>query len=100
MSSWFERFRQRQRELASGVDADLVRGNRQRFRRALGMIVMGFFLIGISTIVDLSGTLRMIGMVSGVALAISGGLMAEWASAERRFLDRPNPDDPPRLVKK
>jgi len=64
------------------------------------MIVMGFFLIGISTIVDLSGTLRMIGMVSGVALAISGGLMAEWASAERRFLDRPNPDDPPRLVKK
>ena len=100
MSSWFERFRQRQQELASGVDADLARGNRRRFRRALGLIGMGFVLAALGTMLNLSGTLRMIAIVSGIAMAICGGLMAEWASAERRFLDRPDPQEPPRLFKK
>ena len=44
MPSWLERWHKRQRELAQGADADLMRANRRRFRVALGLIGGGLAL--------------------------------------------------------
>ncbi|MGB6623966.1 MAG: hypothetical protein WBE43_04210, partial [Candidatus Acidiferrales bacterium] len=48
MLDWFRRYRQRQRDLAAGVDADLVRSNRRKSRFALWCVGIGFLLFGIN----------------------------------------------------
>jgi hypothetical protein len=45
MSGWWERWQRRQCELTQGVDADLVRDNRRRYKLALGLLAFGLSLI-------------------------------------------------------
>lgn len=99
MLHWFERRRQRQRELRQGVDADLVRANRKRWKLA-GALLACFFLL---TIVQ--DKFKFLGawhhIVTGAeAITLIGGFaLAFWARGESAFLDRPEPEEPPRLWK-
>jgi hypothetical protein len=68
--NWFDRWRKRQYQLASGVDADLVRDNQKRYRLAFGLLGFGFALGLLTAKVRLPDTLRLIAsVVATVSLA-------------------------------
>jgi len=100
MSSWLARRRQRQHELDSGVDADLIFDNRKRYRRAAVLIASGILLALLSASSFIVGLLRLI--VGGLAALsfISGYLLALWARRADMFLHEPDAEDPPRLFKR
>ena len=50
---WFTRWRERRRELAAGVDADLVQANRQRWKLSLSLWALLFVLLGIQAKIKL-----------------------------------------------
>jgi hypothetical protein len=100
MSSWLERWRKRKSDLAHGVDADLVRDNRNRYKLAFGLIGLGFLLGLLDSKIQIPSTLRSI-VVGMVFMSIIGGfLLAAWARQEDAFLSKPDPEEPPRIFKR
>jgi Flp pilus assembly protein TadB len=95
--STLDRWQARQQELDRGVDADLVRDNRRRYRLSLGLTVLGLLLLWLG--VRLSHVLRVIVLGTGVVSLIVGLLMAEWAKWEWRFLRKPSPEAPRSIIK-
>jgi hypothetical protein len=100
MSNWFRRWRQRQRDLARGVDADLVRQNRNRFKLAFGLWGVGFLLSLLRNKASISGVLGSIAQYASVALIFAGIFLGFWAGQVNAFLDKPDPEEPPRLFKR
>jgi hypothetical protein len=100
MSSWLERWRQRQRELACGVDADLVRDNNRRYKLAGGLIGLGFLLVLVGLKAHVSGVLPMILTTMGGALVIAGWFLAIWANRMDILLRKPDGEEPPRIFKR
>ncbi len=99
MLEGFDRYLRRQRDLATGVDADLVQGNRRKFRLAISLIGVAFLLLGIDRIIKPHGLIQEVfGWLLGVLL-VSGTLIAMWAGQERAFLDKPEPKKPSSLFK-
>ena len=96
--SWYRRWRQRQEDLAGGVDADLIHTNKKRFGLALGLIALGFLLIRFSGRLSAGETLRSIGIVAGGVCILGGFVVGQWASLERRFLMKPDPEQPPSIL--
>jgi hypothetical protein len=47
MLGWFRRYQQRQRDLAAGVDAGLVRSNRTKGKIVLWLWGVGLLLLGV-----------------------------------------------------
>jgi GAF domain-containing protein len=81
---WFNRYRQRQRDLAAGADADLVRSNRRQFKFALWCTGISLLLIGVD------GRLHdipedVVGFIA-VVLLMAGILVGQLAMRERLFL--------------
>jgi hypothetical protein len=99
MLGWFGRWRQRQRDLSQGVDADLVRDNSNRYRLAFGLIGFGFLLSLLDARIKIPSTLRSILMGMAIASVIAGFLLAAWARQERAFLSKPDPEEPPSIFK-
>lgn len=99
MLDWLRRWQLRQRELQNGVDADLVRTNRRRWKVCLALFACSFLLIGIRAKVNLSDSWHTIAVTLTTIFLVGGMLMGRWASAEQSFLNRPNPKEPPRLWK-
>jgi hypothetical protein len=99
MSNWFERWRQRQSDLAQGVDADLQRDNGNRYRVAFGLIGFGFLLSLLDTNVKMPGTLRSIVVGMAIVSVIAGFVLAAWARQAGAFLGKPGPEEPPRIFK-
>jgi len=99
MSSWLERWRHRQRDLAQGADADLVRDNRNRYRLAFGLMGFGFLLSLLDTKVKIPNTLRLIIVGMATASLVAGFLLALWARQMAAFLSKPQPEEPPRMIK-
>lgn len=99
MWSWLERWEQRRRELEQGVDADLVRDNRRRWKLSLGLSALGFLLIGVQALVKLPGPFHEIAVGLTVVFLIGGLALGKWARAEGSFLNRPDPKEPPKLWK-
>lgn len=99
MNSWFDRWRQRQSDLAQGVDADLVRDNSNRYRLAFGLIGFGFLLGLLDAKIQVPRTLHLILVAIVVVSLITGVLLAAWARQEAAFLSRPDPKEPPRMFK-
>ena len=100
MSNWFERFRERERDLAEGADADLVRDNRNRDKVAFGLIGFACLLSWLSSAkIQIPSTLRSI--VAGLAIVsfLVGFFLALWARQEDAFLSKPDPEEPPRMFK-
>jgi hypothetical protein len=99
MSSWFERWRQRQREIIQGVDADLFSDNDKRYRLGFGLLGLGFVLSLFAVKFHIPSALRMI--VRGIASVsfLAGLLLVGWARQQADFLNKPDPEEPPRIFK-
>jgi hypothetical protein len=97
--SWWERWRERQYQLAQGVDADLARGNHQRFRLAFGLLVFAFLLAILTSKLHLPTTLRFIISVIVIGAFLVGFVLAAWARQEAAFLSKPGPEEPPKIFK-
>jgi predicted lysophospholipase L1 biosynthesis ABC-type transport system permease subunit len=94
MTNWLKRFQERQRELAQGVDADLVKANRSRFRRGLFLLAFGCLLGLVGPKMHLSLVLRAVtAVVFGVSCLI-GLFMLQWAARESAFLNSPESEKP------
>jgi uncharacterized membrane protein HdeD (DUF308 family) len=96
---WWERWQQRQQELAAGADADLVRDNRKKQRWSTVLFGAGLLLLLVLARFRPWKTLGTIGAVVGVVLLIAGSLLGKWARAESSFLDEPDPEKPPSIFK-
>jgi|SRR5215831_3146544 len=96
--SRYRRWRQRQQDLARGVDADLVRTNNRRFGLAVGLVALGFLLFSLSDRPSAGETLRSIVIVAGGVCLFGGYVMGQWALWERRFLKKADPEPPPSIL--
>jgi hypothetical protein len=97
MFDWFSRYNQRQRDLAAGADADLVRTNRRQFKFGLWCTGIGLLLIGVDE--KLHDTPETVVGFVAVVLLITGILVGQLAMRERWFLRKPDPKKPPSLFK-
>lgn len=100
MFGWIRRWNQRQRDLTLGVDADLVRNNRKRYKLAFGLQGLALFLIVLCSEFHIPRTLRWIlSAAAGVSFLV-GFLLAIWAQQEDAFLSKPDHEEPPRIFKR
>jgi hypothetical protein len=99
MWEWLERWQRRQRDLQEGADADLVRDNRRRWKICWWLMGCSFILIGIQAVVKFSDPWHTIAVTVTMVCLVGGVLFGHWARAEKSFLERPNPKEPPRLWK-
>ena len=97
--NWFERWRQREFELARGVDADLVADNQKRYRLASMLLAFGFALGLMVSKVHLRSTLHLIVVVIATVCLIGGFALAAWARQESAFLRKPEAENPPKIFK-
>lgn len=100
MSGWLQRWRQRQHDLARGVDADLVRDNGKRYKVAFGLIGLGLLLAVPGSTIHTPSLLHWVLLDAGGVSAVVGFLMAMWAREESAFLDKPDPEEPPTIFKR
>jgi hypothetical protein len=97
--SWWERWQERQEELAQGADADLVRDNRRKWRLGWGLSSFALLLLFVLAKVPVCRPLQLILGVVALVSVIIGGLVSSWARAESRFLNRPDREKPPSIFK-
>jgi hypothetical protein len=89
----------RQRDLARGADAELVRDNARRYQVALGFMGLGFFLALLGNKAQPPSPLYWILVGFGGLSMLVGFLMALWAREESGFLSKPDSEDPPKIFK-
>lgn len=99
MLDWFRRYQQRERELAAGVDGDLVKSNRTKGRIALGLFGLGILLLGVNRLVKPDSLIEEILFWFIWPTFAAGLILGKWAQVERAFLDEPEPKKPPSLFK-
>ena len=99
MLEWFGRYLRRQRELAVGVDADLVRSNRRKFTFAGSLLAFASLFLGIDRVVKPRGLIHEVFVWVILVLYLGGTLIVNWAWQERAFLVKPDPKKPPSLFK-
>ena len=97
--SWWERWTERQYQLAQGVDADLVRANHHRFRWAFGLLVFAFLLGIVVSKHHLPSTQRFIVDAIVIVAFLVGFVLAAWSRQEAAFLSKPGPQGPPKIFK-
>ena len=100
MLGWLGRQQKRWRELSQGVDADLVRDNRRRYKWAAALITFGLILVPLSRSVPPSGAIYDIVVGAAMSSWIAGVVLLHWAYRESLFLNRPDSEDPPKLFRK
>jgi len=94
-----QRWSQRQRDLTRGVDADLVRDNRKRYKVAFGLIGLGLLLAVLGSKVHTPSLVHWVMLDAGGVSTVVGVLMAMWAREESAFLSKPDPEEPPTIFK-
>ena len=99
MREWLKRLNERQRDLGRGVVADLVRDNRSRWRSALGISLLGIVLVVGEDRAPIPGWAHLSIRIAGIAFLLLGLVVAKWALQERAFLNKPDPEEPPRMFK-
>jgi hypothetical protein len=100
MSGWLARYMQRQRELAQGVDADLVSDNRRRYAIAWRLLGLAFLLLFLGAKVPMPRILRNVFLGAIMAALVGGFVMAQWARLGQASLEKPDPEEPPSIFKK
>jgi hypothetical protein len=99
MWDWWRQQRQRDEDIARGADADLFADNRRRWKLAGRFVVAACLLMASLAVFGLSGRLHKI-FVTVIALCfVSAFFLVQWAKAERGFLNKPDPKEPPRIFK-
>lgn len=97
--NWLERRIRRQTELAQGIDADLVRDNRKRYKFAIGLLSFAVLLSFLTSKVHLAEPLRpFVGAIAGCS-GVAGLVLLVWARQEEIVLNKPDPEDPPNIFK-
>jgi hypothetical protein len=86
MWNWLERRMQRQEELRSGVDTDLVQDNRRKWKLALGSFGLVGLLLVIDTVFHLRGGFHVAVVFAGAVFLVFGLVAGKWAQAESGFL--------------
>jgi hypothetical protein len=99
MMGWLKRWQRRQEELGQGVDADLVRDNRRKFRLVDWLSGLSILFVFIAWKMRFWGGLRAVFGVAAAVLFVAGGILRYWAQAENNFLDRPDSEEPPSILK-
>jgi hypothetical protein len=99
MNGWFDRRFQRQRELRQGADADLVGENRKRWKLAWCLWGSGLVLGFVQTKVRLPAIWHSIAVWLSVTAFLVGAVLLRWGQIERNFLNRPDPEGPPKIFK-
>jgi hypothetical protein len=99
MSGWLQRWSQRQHDLARGVDADLVRDNGRRFKVDFGLIGFGLLLAMLGSKVHTPSLMHWVLLEAGGVSTVVGFFMAMWAREEAAFLNKPDPEEPPTILK-
>jgi hypothetical protein len=100
MWNWFERWVQRQNDLEKGVDADLVEGNRRKWKLVFWFMGCGALLLSLDGLFLIPIWFRRVVLFSSALMIIAGFLLLRWASAEHAFLNRPEPKEPPSIFKR
>ncbi len=99
MLEWFGRYLRRQRDLARGVDADLVQGNRRKFRLASSFFGLASLLSVIDRVARPHGLIQEVFFWLIGVLFLGSAFVGRWAWQERVFLVKPDPKKPPSLFK-
>jgi hypothetical protein len=94
MLEWVGRWQQRQRELASRVDADLVRANRKKYRFSWTLFALAFVLLGFQAVFKLRGVFHEVAIWITSVCFVGGMILIRWAKIQRSFLERPTPKEP------
>jgi len=97
--SYWQRLSQRQQDLARGFDADLVRDYRRRAWLSSILLGAGWLLLYVDSKLRLHGTLHSIIAYLAGACVVVGIPLWWWAKQERVFLDKPDPEEPPSILK-
>jgi hypothetical protein len=97
--SYWQRFRQRQEDLARGADADLVRDYRRRGLLSSILLGAAWLLLYVDSRLRLQGILHSIIAYLAGACAVVSIPLWWWASQERFFLRKPDPEEPPSILK-
>ena len=99
MRNWLKRQQDRQRELERGVDADLVHGNRRRFRVSFRLLAAGTVLALAARYLPGPPWARRTLTLAASGCLVCGFILFKWAMRERAFLNEPGPEEPPKLFK-
>jgi membrane glycosyltransferase len=99
MIGWIRRWNQRQRDLTQGVDADLVRANRKRYKLALGLLALALLLMLLCAKVQIPSALLWILSAAATVFFLASLFLGLWAQQEDAFLSKPDPEEPPRIFK-
>ena len=97
--TWFERYLQRQNDIAQGADADLLAENARRYRLATALLIASGLLFWIAAKSRLPHAAHTVLNVVASILAVASGILFRWARAVNRFLHSPDPEDPPGILK-
>jgi hypothetical protein len=98
MTNWLKPFQQRHRELARGVDADLVKTNHRRFWRGLILLAFGCLLGFVGPKIHLPFVLRIAAAVVFGVSCLIGLFTLQWAARESAFLNSPDLEKPPSIL--
>jgi len=96
---WWVRQQERRYEIDRGADADLLCDARRRPFIGLALITLALLLGLVYFKLHLAGTLKAIAIAIIAVLFVVGGGLAAWARAERDFLYKPDPEEPPSILK-
>lgn len=99
MWNWLKRQEERQRDLERGVDADLVRDNEKRSRLSLCAWLIGCALVLAANYLPVPKWAQVAIRFVGFGLLVGGYVSSRWARREKAFLDKPDPEEPPRLFR-
>lgn len=91
------RWDERARDLERGVDADLVKANRKRYQISSLLMALGVGMIPLALWPPAQPAIPEAFRWIGAAIAAAGMIGLRWARAENEFLQRPDPEKPPRL---
>jgi len=98
MANWLRRWTQRQRDLENGVDADLVRASDRTLRFAFCLLLAGGVLQASRLLTTPTWFTKTANIIS-ICLLLLGAVLMRVSSAQRSYLDKPDPEPPQSLFK-
>lgn len=97
--NWIERWLKRRDDIAHGADADLFAQNAWRFSLAIILFIAACLLFWIGTKLPLAHSVRVVLNIIAFVLFGTSLVLFEWAWVTQRFLDKPDPKEPPSILK-
>jgi hypothetical protein len=85
MPNWWERKAQRERDLAEGVDADLVSANRRRWTLGYKLFAIGALLLATDWLWRLPRWMHLVVASIVFMLVVTAIITWKWARAEQAF---------------